>query len=170
MTYSRKFLFALLILGILCSCTQTPEQRAKDATVLIVTGEADSGINHGSGFFVERDKIATNIHVVAGVRMVFAVGKTKVYNIEKVTGYDLDRDLVVLKVEGKGNPLEIGEGKINEPIFVAGYPGGAYDVTKGKVHGIRNSDKQLRLVPEGFPENRGASVVSTGNSGGPVLN
>ena len=170
MTYSRKFLFALLILGILYSCTQTPEQRAKDATVLIVTGEADSGISHGSGFFIGRDKIATNIHVIAGARMVFAVGKTKVYNIEKVTGYDLDRDLVVLKVEGKGDPLEISDGKINEPIFVAGYPGGVYDVTKGKVHDIRNSDKQLRLVSEGFPENRRVSVVSTGNSGGPVLN
>lgn len=170
MKYNRKFLFGLLILGLLSACTQTPEQRAKDATVLIVTGEADSGISNGSGFFVERDKIATNIHVVAGARMVFAVGKTKVYNIEKVTGYDFDRDLVILKVEGKGNPLEISEAKINEPIFVVGYPGGTYDVTKGKVHGIRNSDKQLRLVPEDFPENRVTSVVSTGNSGGPVLN
>ena len=123
MAYNRKFLLALLILGFLCSCTQTPQQRAKDATVLIVTGGTDGSIGNGSGFFVESDKIVTNIHVVAGARIVFAVGKTKVYNIEKITGSDLDRDLVVLKVEGKGNPLEISEGKINEPIFVAGYPG-----------------------------------------------
>ena len=170
MKYNRKFLFGLLILGLLSACTQTPEQRAKDATVLIVTGEADGSIGNGSGFFVEDNKIVTSIHVVAGARLVFAVGKTKVYNIEKVTGYDIDQDLVLLKVEGKGTPLEISEAKINEPIFVTGYPGGTYDVTKGKVHGIRNSDKQLRLVPEGFPENRGASVVSAGNSGGPVLN
>ncbi len=170
MVYNRRFLLALLILGILCSCTQTPQQRAKDATVLIISGYANGNIHNGSGFFVDENKIATNIHVIAGARIVFAVGKTKVYNIEKVTGYDIDRDLVVLKVEGKGDPLEISEGKINEPIFVTGYPGGAYDVTKGKVHGIRNSDKQLRLVSEGFPENHEASVVSAGNSGGPVLN
>ena len=170
MTYNRKFLFGLLALVFLLGCTQTPKQRAKDATVLIVSGDADGSIWNGSGFFVERDKIATNIHVVAGARIVFAVGKTKVYNIEKITGYDIRRDLVVLKVKGKGNPLEISEAKINEPIFVTGYPGGTYDVTKGKVHDIRNSDKQLRLVPEGFPENHGTSVVSTGNSGGPVLN
>ena len=170
MTYHRKFLFGLLALVFLLACTQAPEQRVKDATVLIIGGDADGSIRNGSGFFVERDKIATNIHVIAGARMVFAVGKAKVYNIEKITGYDIDRDLVVLKVEGKGDPLEISEGKINEPVFVAGYPGGAYDVTRGKVHGIRNSDKQLRLVPEDFPENRGTSVVSIGNSGGPVLN
>ena len=171
MTNNKKFLFGLLILGVLLSaCTQTPEQRVKDATVLIVTGEADGSIGNGSGFFVEDNKIVTSIHVVAGARLVFAVGKTKVYSIEKVTGYDIDQDLVLLKVEGKGDPLEISEAKINEPIFVAGYPGGTYDVTKGKVHGIRNSDQQLRLVPEGFPENRGTSVVSNGNSGGPVLN
>ena len=170
MKYDRKFLFGLLILGLLSACTQTPEQRAKDATVLIVTGEADGSIGNGSGFFVENNKIVTSIHVVAGTRLVFAVGKTKVYNIEEVTGYDIDQDLVLLKVKGKGDPLEISEVKINEPIFVAGYPGGTYNVTKGKVHGIRNSDQQLRLVPEGFPENREASVISTGNSGGPVLN
>ena len=170
MTYNGKFLLGLLALVFLLACTQTPEQRAKEATVLIIAGNADGTIRNGSGFFVERDKIVTSIHVVAGARLVFAVGKTKVYNIEKVAGYDFDRDLVVLKVEGKGNPLEISEAKINEPIFVAGYPGGTYNVTQGKVHGIRNSDQQLRLVPAGFPENREAAVVSTGNSGSPVLN
>ncbi|MDE0089334.1 MAG: tetratricopeptide repeat protein [Candidatus Poribacteria bacterium] len=151
------------------ACTQTPEQRAKDATVLIIAGDADGTIGSGSGFFVESDKIATNIHVVAGRRMIFAVGTKKVYNIEGVTGYAPEHDLVILKVSGKGKPLELAEGKIGDPIFALGYPGGGYNRTEGTVHGIRWSDRQLRLVPEGFPENR-EMLRLHGNSGGPVLN
>ena len=81
MRYNRKFLFGLLALVFLVACTQTqtPEQRAKDATVLIIGAKADGNIGSGSGFFVENDKIATNIHVVAGKRMLFAVGTKKVY-------------------------------------------------------------------------------------------
>ena len=149
MKYNGKFLCGLLALVLLFACTQTPEQRAKDATVLIITGKTDGTVGNGSGFFVEPDKIVTNIHVVASKRMVFAVGTKKVYNIEKVTGYNPERDLVVLQVSGKGKPLELGEGKKDEPIFAVGYPGGGYDRTEGTVHGIRESDKQLRLVAKG---------------------
>lgn len=169
MTYNRKFLLGLLALVFLLACTQTPEQRAKDATVLIIAGDADGTIGSGSGFFVESDKIVTNIHVVAGRRMLFAVGTKKVYNIEGVTGYAPEHDLVILKVSGKGKPLELAEGKIGDPIFALGYPGGGYNRTEGTVHGIRGSDRQLRLVPEGFPENR-EMLRLHGNSGGPVLN
>ena len=173
MRHNRKFLFGLLALAVLLGCTQTPEQLAeqgaKEATVLIIGAKADGTIGSGSGFFVEPDKIATNIHVVAGAKIVFAVGTKKVYNVEKVTGYNPERDLVVLKVSGKGKPLELSEGKIGEPIFAVGYPGGVYDRTEGTVHYIRESDKQLRLVPEGFPEIR-ETLRLPGNSGGPLLN
>ncbi len=169
MKYNGKFLFGLLALVLLLACTQTPEQRAKDATVLIVTGKADGTVGNGSGFFVEPDKIATNIHVVAGEKMLFAVGTKKIYNIEKVTGYNPERDLVVLQVSGKGKLFELSEGKIDETIFAVGYPRGGYDRTEGTVHGIRESDGQLRLVAKGFPRN-GDSVLAPGNSGGPVIN
>lgn len=169
MKYNGKFLLGLLALAFLLSCTQTPQQRAKDATVLIIAADTSGNIGTGSGFFVERDKIVTNIHVVDNAKIVFAVGRKKVYNIEKVTGYNPERDLVVLRVSGKGKPLELSEGKIGDPIFAVGYPRGGYDRTAGNVHGIRKSDKQLRLVPEGFPENRD-SVIGPGNSGGPLLN
>lgn len=171
MRYNRKFLFCLLALVFLLACTQTqtPEQRAKDATVLIIARYANGSIGNGTGFFVQPDKIATNIHIVDSVRIVFAVGTKKIYNIEKVTGYDPERDLVVLKVSGEGKPLELGEGEIGDPIFAVGYPDGGYTHTEGTVHGIRKSDGQLRLVTRGFPENRD-SVLAHGNSGGPVLN
>ena len=167
MKYNRKFLFGLLILGLLSACTQTPEQRAKDATVLIITESTEIGT--GSGFFVQPDKIVTNIHVVDNAKMVFAVGTKKVYNIEGVIGYAPEHDLVIMQVSGKGEPLELGEGQIGDEISVLGYPGGGYKVTEGKVHGIRSSDKQLRLVAREFPKNREPVIVG-GNSGGPIIN
>ena len=160
MRNNRKFLLGLFILGVLLSaCTQAHEQRAKDATVLIIAGNADGSVGNGSGFFVQRDKIVTNIHVVAGAKIIFAVGRKKVYNIEKVAGYDPERDLVILKVSGKGNPLEPGEGQIGDAVSAVGYPDGSYKDTKSRVQDIR-SDKQLKLD----------SVLAAGNSGGPILN
>lgn len=182
MRYNRKFSFSLLALGFLISCTWTAPQiaaaeipkdileAAKKVTVLISIVEADGSILNASGFFVEHDKIVTNIHVVNSARMVFAIGAEKVYNIEKVAGYDPERDLVILKVSGEGKPLELGEGRIGDAVFVVGYPGGEYKVTEGKIYGIRKSDEQLRLVSADFPASRGNFVIVPGNSGGPVLN
>ena len=172
MRYDRKFLSGLLALVFLLACTQTPEQRAKEATVLIIAANADGNISSGSGFFVKPDKIATNIHVVDSGRMVFAVGTKKVYNIENITGYAPEHDLVVLKVSGKGKPLELSKVKTkrDDPIFAVGYPGGEYDCTEGTVHYIRESDKQLRLSTADFPNKSEGAVTAPGNSGGPILN
>ncbi len=85
MTYNRKFLLDLLVLGLLLSaCTQTPQQRAKDATVLMVIGNAEGTVSYGSGFFVERDKVVTNIHVVDSARIVFAVGRKKFTTLKRL--------------------------------------------------------------------------------------
>ena len=179
MKHNRKFLFGLLAFTFLLSaCTSTPQQivdteiskqvaeKARNATVLIVDGNADGDSGNGSGFFAAPDKIVTNIHVVADAKIVFAVGRKKVYNIEKVIGYDPKYDLVILKVLGEGNPLTFGDAKIGDSIFAVGYPDGGYDRIEGTVHGIRKSDNKLRLTFKNFPAN---SLVG-GNSGGPILN
>ena len=169
-THNRKFLFSLLILGFLCSCTQTPEQiteKVRKATVKLV----DHNGGTGSGFFIAPDMIVTNIHVVAGDQNVSVFGKdskgTVVYNIEKVIGSDPAHDLVILQVSGKqkGIPLSLSNCQIGEPIFVAGYPkgaghpkGGKYKISGGIVYD--NSDTNIRLDAKIYP----------GNSGGPVLN
>ena len=79
MRHNRKFLFSLLVLVFLFSCTQTPEQYAKkvkekikNATVHVKTDII--GSSGGSGFFVAPYKIVTNIHVVAGKPEVSVVG------------------------------------------------------------------------------------------------
>ena len=194
MTYHRKFLFGLLVLGLLAACTQTPQQqlsekvkeKIKHATVHVQTDIVNN--RGGSGFFVASDKIVTNIHVLAGKPEIFVsvVGPETTYHIEGVVGFDPEHDLVILQVKPEGTPLRLGRGKINDQIFAAGYPAVKQKVTKtnnsnlrrykqeykgdaaGTIHKIWNEGKQLKVVSNS--EDSGLSPLTSGNSGGPVVN
>ena len=194
MKYDRHFLIILLVLGFFIAGQQVFGQFANDpivdqiaeearrATVHLVTEDLkrefkfddgspyilmrpDGGL--GSGFFVDHDKIATNIHCVAGKTKIRAklVGAEIFYDIVGVTASDPENDLVILKVAGKGpKPLSLGNSDAvqrGEPVAAVGNPEGKVEgqITHGKVYNRRNSDKWLRLMAELHP----------GNSGGPVL-
>ena len=119
----------------------------------------------GSGFFVEKDKIATNIHVVArpGPVYVKLINNEAIWEVEEVTAFDVENDIVVLKISGKGTPLPLGDSstiQIGESIVTVGYPSNKYEVIKAKVHNIRNKDKWIVTTP----------TLGKGGSGGPLLN
>ena len=123
------------------------------------------GVGTGSGFFVGKNLIATNIHVVAGATSISAkvVGANTAYTVEGVAAFDAKNDLVILKVAGKGIPLPIGDSdavQSGDIVRAIGYPSGKYKCTEGPIHSIRDSDKWIRMK---FKTN-------SGNSGGPVLN
>ena len=174
MKRNGKSLLNLLALGFLLSCTQASTQivdtqileqvgeKWRNSTVLLLA-TADDGIPIGSGFFVEPDKIATNIHVIAGKTEIRAklTSTKRSYGIDGVTAFDLKSDLVILKVTGEGSPLPLANGRIGEGVCIVGYPWGReYKVTKSTIHSIRESDKLVRLTAK----------LSPANSGGPVLN
>lgn len=56
----------------------------------------------GSGFFVRKDVIATNYHVIEGQTKGYAkiVGRDGRYPIEGVVAVDTGRDLALLKLDG----------------------------------------------------------------------
>ncbi|RKU08352.1 hypothetical protein C6501_16620 [Candidatus Poribacteria bacterium] len=119
----------------------------------------------GSGFFVDKDKIATNIHVVArpGPVYVKLINNETIWKVEEVTAFDVENDIVVLKISSEGTPLSLGnsaEVQIGDSVVTVGYPSNRYKVTKGKVHNIRNRDKWIVTTTNVFK----------GNSGGPLLN
>ena len=170
-----KSLLGILVLGILLACTAYAQQiskqiteKARNSTVQLVSRWNGHLIGKGSGFFIERDQIVTNIHVVAAADKVTAklVGKKTEYTIEGVTAFDVKNDLVILKTtEKSGKPLALGDIDAIEPgtsIFAVGTPDGGEEgrITQGTFHSIRESDGQLRLKAK----------ISPGNSGGPVLN
>ena len=180
MKQDSKSLLVLLTLGLLLSCTRTPAQlvsKKPEALTVDVTSEKLKGsivrvvgllgakIHIGSGFFVARDKIATNIHVVAHPGPVFAKldHEETVWSVEGVTAFDVKNDLVILKLAGEGTPLPLGDSdsiRRGEPISTIGFPGGVYKVMPGTVLHTQNSDKRIRTTAD----------TLGGSSGGPLLN
>ena len=120
----------------------------------------------GSGFFISTDKIATNIHVIAGSTKVTAkcVDTETVYAIEGIIAFDDKNDLAVLKVTAKEVPFTLGNSdtvRIGDTVHAIGYPKAQESSTKGTVSAIRNNGKLIELnIPDAGP----------GYSGAPVLN
>ena len=172
MRYSIKsFLSLLVTLGFLLSCAQTPQQIAektlaltKDSTVRLIS-QAGKPITLGSGFFMDKNKIATNIHVVAQPGPVFAKlsDEETILAVEGIAAYDVKNNLVILQLSGEGTPLPIGDSdavQSGDSVSVVGYSDGKYKATAGTIDSIFKSDKWFWLK------------VATSNecSGGPVLN
>ena len=140
--------------------------KTEDSTVHIMkwTGTSNS-FSTGSGFFVDEDKIVTNIHVVASPGPCFAKRSDDgtISAIEGVVAFDVQNDLVVLKLAGEGMPLPLGDSdmvKSGETVIAVGYPNKKHKVTQGSIHSTRNSDKWIRMN----------IATAGGSSGSPVLN
>ncbi len=154
---------------------QTPQQIAKTtlaSTVLIVMEDANGeSISSGSGFFVARGMIATNLHVVEGVfkGYVKRVGKDRKYSIAGIVAMDSQQDLAILRVSDVSTPtLPFGNSdaiQIGESVYAVGNPKGYLEgtFTEGVVSGIREFRTGSRRIQISAP-------ISKGSSGGPVLN
>ncbi|MDE0401037.1 MAG: tetratricopeptide repeat protein [Candidatus Poribacteria bacterium] len=150
--------------------TDLESQHARNSTVRVVGWSGN--LTSGSGFFVDKNKIVTNFHVIAELGPVFAMitDKEEVWAVEGVTAYDAKNDLVILKIAGEGAPLPLDNSdavKMGDAVTVVGYPGGKYKtVSKGMMHSIRNSDKWFKVKVEIAPGNSGSPVI---NSSGQVI-
>ncbi len=167
---------------MLCACTRVPEQivfeepvaprgdvssgRVKDSTLLVIVTQDHLKRRVGStSFFVAPDKVATNIHAVAGADPALAHVRVKgtTWSIRGVTAYDVKNDLVILEISGKGTSLPLGDSDTiqrGDAISVMGYPNGRYRVTEGSIYRVRRSDKWFQMDVR----------ISGGNSGSPVIN
>ena len=121
--------------------------------------------NHATGFFVTRNKVATNVHVIAHREFVLvrSVDDEKNWTVEGVTAFDAKNDLAILKVTEEGTPLPLGDSDTlqrGETVSAVGYPKGKYTVAEGTLHSVRDSDKWLQMNVK----------ISPGNSGSPVIN
>ena len=149
------------------SATDLMPEKVKNSTVRVMNWAAD--FYGGSGFFVERDRIATNIHVVARPGPVFAKLRDEedIWEVKEVTAFDVASDLVILKVDRMGIPLSLGDSEMvkgGESVVAMGYPDSKYNVTESTLHGIRNSGRWIQMKADTY------SSVGSGGSGGPVLN
>ncbi len=126
----------------------------------------------GSGFFIAPYLIATNIHCVVGTTktLVEPVNLRVPYPVTDVVAFDDKADLVILQISTEGIPLPLADSdtvKEGEPVYAVRCTGGGIEergargaVTEATVHGVRSTDTYLRLK----------TVLSPGNSGGPIIN
>jgi S1-C subfamily serine protease len=100
------------------------QERVSQSTVK-VEGEACHRIQEGSGWAAGQDLVATNAHVVAGVRSP-AVMRLDGKRIPATLVYfDSDRDIALLTVKGLNEaPLPLATGHVNDRGAVFGHPGG----------------------------------------------
>ena len=145
-------------------------QKALAATVSLEMGHVDGQpLGFGSGFFVQRDQIATNFHVIAGASRGTAklVGKTATYDIEGITASDVENDLAILKVSDSSvQPLPLGDSEavqLGDTVYVSGNPKESEGTfSSGTISGPREIGNQTLLQM--------TASISPGGSGGPVLN
>ena len=147
------------------------QQKAEEiigTTVLIEKEyEGDNSNALGNGFFIEPDKIVTNVHVLAGAATVTAkcVETETVYTVEGIIAFDDINDLAVLQVAEEATPFPLGDSrKIRKGnrVWLIGCRKEKVDRVAGTVDSIRNSGEQLWIefkIPDG-----------RGYSGSPVLN
>ena len=152
---------------------QTPQEIARKAfgsVVLLVMQDSNSQpTSLGSGFFVRKGIVATNVHVVGTASGGYAklVGKGAKFGVEGIVGIDQERDLVLLKVgDVESAYLSLGNSdnvEVGQQVFAVGNPQGLEGTfSQGIISGIRQvgADKLLQIT----------APISPGSSGGPVLN
>jgi hypothetical protein len=131
-----------------------------------VTIETNNGV--GSGFFVGKNIIATNFHVINGAYSAscYLNNSTSKYKIDGYLGYDKESDLILLQVSGLNMPfVKISANNVTpgQKVFVIGSPIGLpATISDGIVSGLR-SFNGIKLIQITAP-------ISHGSSGGPVLN
>ena len=122
----------------------------------------------GTGFFIARDMLVTNIHVVVDAKTIAAKQldseKPILYPIEGVMAFDEKNDLVVLKVaEECPTPLSLGDSETvqsGENVSIVTYVGGEFNYIKGTICSEGGSDRFHRVKAK----------LTHGNSGSPMLN
>ena len=144
-------------------------RRVRPSVVLLTMQDArGQPIALGSGFFVDRDIVATNFHVVDGAAAGFAKvpGATTKLDIKGTIGVDPLHDLALLQLDASSvAPLPVASElsvNIGDPVYAIGSPKGLEGTfSQGMVSSVRDvgSDRLLQIT----------TPISPGSSGGPVL-
>ena len=90
--------------------------------ISVVIIKTESGL--GSGFFINKNEILTNYHVVENAMNITVINKNKKKSSAIIIKKDLKRDLAILKTNMTGKPVEFFDGKIKqgEMVEALGHP------------------------------------------------
>lgn len=137
-------------------------QSVASSTVTVVGDKS-----FGSGFFVERDLVATNFHVVEGQTKirVYLGSSEEPIPVKGYVSVDKVNDIIVLQLDyQRGIPIKLSKDTPSPGslVYVIGTPMGLpASISDGIVSGLREFDGR-KLIQISAP-------ISPGSSGGPVL-
>jgi len=139
-----------------------------DSVVIVKT---ESGL--GSGFFISKDEILTNYHVIENATSISITDVNGKRSSAVVIKKDLKRDLAIIKTNITGKPVEfyVGQLKQGEMVEALGHPKGRkFSLTKGWISAIRKESGGYSATNEKnvlFIQTDAA--INHGNSGGPLF-
>lgn len=144
--------------------------KEEKSVVQIRTYDKDGRVlGTGSGFLVESDgQILTNYHVLAHAsRADVVLHDGKKLSVSGILSYNVDRDVALIKVEGKELPfVKLGnskELKLGDRVVAIGSPIGLQNtITDGIISPIRKLTGQNYL--------QFSAAISSGSSGGALFN
>jgi S1-C subfamily serine protease len=130
-------------------------------------------INSGTGFYINRENIVTNRHVVENCRNIALRGAVEP-TLASIVVIDQNLDLALLKVDTppkKVPYLRINYDKVapDDILFTVGYPldhskTGDYVIREAKVLYVSDRTEKTKFTNIQFTD-----IVDHGNSGGPLL-
>ena len=139
-----------------------------DSVVMVKT---ESGL--GSGFFVSKDEILTNYHVIEKSLSIILIDRNNKRSSAVVIKKDLKRDLALLKTNYQGVPVEFFEGELKqgEMVEALGHPKGRkFSLTKGWVSAVREESSIYSATGVGdVLYIQTDAAINKGNSGGPLF-
>jgi tetratricopeptide (TPR) repeat protein len=146
-------------------------RRIKPSAVAIETFDAKGDkLSRGSGFFIDKDRVVTNRHVIDGAyRAEVHLTSGSNFPVKNVLAVDAEADIALLKVEPPPNlvralSLERTSPQEGESVVVIGNPFGLEgSVTNGIVSAVRDIPGFGRIIQITAP-------ISPGSSGSPVVN
>lgn len=163
--------FTILVIALFCLAALAHampewqiERQALNGTVFVETD-----IGYANGFFVASDRIVVPYHAIASTRFVRGrkAADGQRFKSTGVIAVDADRNLAILSVSIRGNPLPLGNSddiRSGKDIYVSSYSPGRKSFTKGKV----GKGKVGKLC--GKLEFSIEVKVEPGSDGAPVLN
>lgn len=133
----------------------------------VVAVSADNGL--GTGFILTGDGfIVTNEHVINGSKDIKIMTYSKDVMNAKLIGFDVNRDIALLKINGNYNSLNLANSddlQVGRKVIAIGNPLGlSFTVTEGIISALN------REGPNGLKEYIQTDVsLNPGNSGGPLI-
>jgi S1-C subfamily serine protease len=137
-----------------------------DKSVVIVS----VGNSLGAGFYLARNLIITNAHVVQGTGPVEIRSKDGNIGRATVKRADYGLDLALLSTDLSGAPVTLARGdkvELGAEVFAVGHPKGLeFSVTRGSIGAVRSWDDE---AGNRFLVIQTDAPINAGNSGGPLF-